>query len=204
MEFWNELLTKASWEKLQELTREIDFVLIGGWAAYLWTGKHKSKDIDIVVSYETLAGLQRRYRVEKNDRLKKYEIKFEKFDIDIYLPHYSSLTIPAEELAKYETKVQNIKTISAEALLIMKQGAETARRGSQKGQKDAIDIITLLLYAPINLKQYAEMLERYGLEKFTSELAYVIKGFENVGHLYMDFNEFSKWKRKMLDEIRRL
>ena len=54
-EFWNELVTQASWERLQELSKEIDFVLIGGWAAYLWTGKHKSKDIDIIVDYETLA-----------------------------------------------------------------------------------------------------------------------------------------------------
>jgi hypothetical protein len=32
MEFWNEVLTKASWEKLIQLSKEIDFILIGGWA----------------------------------------------------------------------------------------------------------------------------------------------------------------------------
>ena len=121
-EFWNELVTQASWERLQELSKEIDFVLIGGWAAYLWTGKHKSKDIDIIVDYETLAKLQQNYRLEKNERLHKYEIKLEKFDIDIYVPFFSELTLPVNDIMKdHTTKVQNIKTIKPEALLILKQ-----------------------------------------------------------------------------------
>ena len=132
-EFWNELVTQASWERLQELSKEIDFVLIGGWAAYLWTGKHKSKDIDIIVDYETLAKLQQNYRLEKNERLHKYEIKLEKFDIDIYVPFFSELTLPVNDIMKdHTTKVQNIKTIKPEALLILKQGAEIARRNSVK------------------------------------------------------------------------
>jgi len=50
MEFWNNTLTEKSWKILQQLKKEnFDFVLIGGWAAYLWTKLHKSKDIDIVI-----------------------------------------------------------------------------------------------------------------------------------------------------------
>ncbi len=207
MEFWNELITKASWEKLQQLTKEIDFVLIGGWAAYLWTKKHKSKDIDILVDYETLAELQRNYRVEKNDRLRKYEIKLEKFDMDIYLPHYSKLTIAPEDLiAECTTKIEGMKTISGEALLVLKQGAEIDRRNSTKGKKDVIDIITLLIYAPIDLKKYEEILKKYKLERFVDELTHTIKNFDEkeIAHLYLDFNEFSKWKKRILEELKKI
>ena len=50
MEYWNELITQKSWDVLQKL-KKINFVLIGGWASYLWTSSHKSKDIDIIVDF---------------------------------------------------------------------------------------------------------------------------------------------------------
>ena len=43
-EFWSEVVTRASWEKMQELSKNYDFIVIGGWSAYLWTKMHKSKD----------------------------------------------------------------------------------------------------------------------------------------------------------------
>lgn len=109
-EFWSELLTKASWEKLIELAKnkDLNFVVIGGWAAYLWAGIHKSKDIDILVDHETLLRLRAMYTVEKNDRLNRYEIKLDKFDIDIYLPGYSRLALPAEEILASAQTVQGI------------------------------------------------------------------------------------------------
>ncbi|HLD75822.1 MAG TPA: hypothetical protein VI874_02295, partial [Candidatus Norongarragalinales archaeon] len=61
-------------------------MLIGGWAAFLWTGKHKSKDIDIVVGHDALSGLKQRQALTKNEKLRKYEIKRGDVDIDIYTP----------------------------------------------------------------------------------------------------------------------
>ena len=50
MEFWNSALTEKSWKVLLQLKeKNFDFVVIGGWAAYLWTSLHKSKDVDIAV-----------------------------------------------------------------------------------------------------------------------------------------------------------
>lgn len=207
MEFWSELLTKASWKKLTQLSKEIRFTLIGGWAAYLWTGLHKSKDIDIIVDYEDLLNLQQTYRLEKNDRLKKYEIKFDKFDIDIYLPGYSKLAIPAEDLKnEYSTKIEGITTVIPEALLILKQGAEIERRNTIKGKKDAIDILTLLIHAPFNFKRYKELLSRYKKEEYIEELATVIRNFDDrdIKYLNIDFIAFKKWKSKILEELKRL
>jgi hypothetical protein len=197
-DFWNELLTKASWEKLQELSKEYDFILIGGWAIFLWTGMHKSKDIDIIVDYNTLSNLQEKYTLNKNDRLKIYEIKFDEFDIDIYLPYYSKLIIPTEDLEHLSVHVQGIRTLSPEVLLVLKQGAELERRSSIKGQKDAIDILTILIHSSVDLKAYKKLLVKYDLNQYVNELIYVIKSFDtrNTDYLDMNFKKFVNWKKK--------
>ncbi len=205
MEFWNESLTKASWEKLTELSKEIKFILIGGWAAYLWTGLHKSKDIDIIADYDTLAYLNKKYDLNKNESLKKYEIKFDKFDVDIYLPHYSRLTIPAEDLKNYTAVVKGLTTLIPEAFLILKQGAEVERRHSIKGRKDAIDILTLLMYAPLDIKKYKEILMKYHKKDYIAELIFIINNFDNddLQYLNIDFMKFKKWKKEMLSKLQK-
>lgn len=206
MEFWSEALTRASWSKLVELHKKYDFIIIGGWAAFLWTGKHKSKDIDIVVSYGTLAKLQSEFLLEKNDRLKKYEIKTEDFDIDIYVPHYSVLAIPAEELQKLATKLHGMKTVVPEALLILKQGAEVERRDAVKGMKDSIDILTLLAFTDIDLKKYAGLLKKYKKERYLHELLQILANFsdKDIKYLGMDFRKFKKWKHEIVVKIKAL
>ena len=122
-EFWHESLTQASWEKLAELSKEYDFTVIGGWAAWLWTKQHKSRDIDIVADYGTLEGLRQKYGVRKNDRLKKYEIKMQDFDVDIYVPYYSNPGIIAEDLVKLADSLEGFNVVKAEVLLVLKLNA---------------------------------------------------------------------------------
>ena len=204
-EFWHESLTEESWKRLQELSKETDLVVIGGWSVWLWTKQHKSKDIDILVGFDELAKLKEKYVLEKNDRLRKYEIKMQGFDVDIYLPFYSKLALPAEELAREKVKIEGISTIACEALLILKQGAEIERRGTVKGQKDTVDILTILLYAPVNFKKYFELLEKHKKEGFAKELAIAIKGFnaaDSGRYLGLPFLEFNKKKKELLEKIK--
>ena len=202
-EFWNELITKASWEKLLEINQRYEFILIGGWATYLWTKKHKSKDIDIVVDYSELQKFNAEFRLEKNERLKKYEIKLDDFDIDIYLPKFSKLSLPVEVLSKYKVKIEGINTISSEALVVLKQGAEIARRGSIKGRKDQIDLLTILTSSDFDIKKYSEFITKYRLERYKEELINVVKNFSKNDLAYVGFNEhyFSKWKKEFLRKI---
>ncbi|MBI4149013.1 hypothetical protein HY491_01065, partial [Candidatus Woesearchaeota archaeon] len=65
MEYWNDLITQKSWEALQKL-KNVRFVLIGGWAAYLWTRSHKSKDVDIIVDVDELEKIKNDFMVHKN------------------------------------------------------------------------------------------------------------------------------------------
>src|SRR3989338_7816716 len=205
-EFWHESLTEESWKKLQELSKETKLTLIGGWAVWLWTKQHKSKDIDLVVDFQELASLKEKYSLEKNDRLKKYEIKLQGFDIDIYLPYYSKLSLPVEELLKEKVKIEGINTVSCEALLILKQGAEIDRRKTIKGQKDVIDLLALLFFAPIDFKKYFNLLAKNKKENFAKELIEEINSFnpkDSEKYLGMNFNDFSKKKKELLEKIKK-
>ena len=71
MAYYHDIITQKSWEELKILNKRIEFVIIGGWATYLYTRELKSKDIDIIVDYDNLGRLKEAYGVTKNERLKK-------------------------------------------------------------------------------------------------------------------------------------
>ena len=85
----------------------------------------------------------------------------------------------------------------------MKQGAELDRGNSVKGQKDRIDIMTLLFYSDIDFKKYNEILKRYNLD-YLKELKRIITAFKDVNHLNVNVKEFKKRKNKLLEEIKSL
>lgn len=203
MEFWNSLLTEKSWDLLLKINQEpFNFILIGGWAAYLWTNMHKSKDIDIVLEdFKDLNYLKRKYNLKKNDNLKKYEIEFEEIDVDIYVPFYSKLAIPVEDIKKYTIKIKGIKVVKPEALLLLKQGAEMDRKHSVKGTKDQIDIMTLLIYSDVEFKKYKEMLKRYRLEQFFQRLKEIVKNFQDIKYLNLNPREFKLRKKEILEKL---
>ena len=119
-EFWHNLITEKSFHLLQELRKDFDFVLIGGWAIYFYTHSLKSKDIDIIVSLETLGQLKQKFEVYKNERLQKYEIKIEGIDVDIYIPYWSDLGLPIEKIIKNTVSIEGFKLPTKEALLTLK------------------------------------------------------------------------------------
>jgi hypothetical protein len=199
-EYWNTLLTEKSWNILQDIKRKYDFILIGGWAAYLLAKQQKSRDIDIVVGIKELEKLKKENLI-KNDRLKKYELKREEIDIDIYVEYYSQLTIPPEELKNHFIETQGFKVASPEALLVLKQGAYADRQNSVKGEKDKLDIISLLFFTGIDFKQYKAILAKYELEAFLGELKKILAGFKGYDALGMTPREFKKKKEALLLEI---
>jgi len=199
VEFWNSLLTEKSWELLQELKKKYSFILIGGWAAFLVAQRQKSKDIDIVVSLNELQKLKAEGLI-KNDRLKKYEIKKEA-DIDVYLEHYSKFAIPSEDLKNYKTTIQGFEVVCPEALLILKQAAYNDRKNSIKGEKDLLDILSILFFANIDFNKYGEILKKYGLQKYQTELRSLIKSFRDYDKLNLAPSEFKKIKNKILEKI---
>ena len=206
MEFWNELVTGKSWEVLLKLRREpVPFTLIGGWAAYLWTRMQKSKDIDIVLEdHAGLEYLKQHFTLKKNDSLRKYEIIVDGIDVDIYVPYFSRLTLPAEDIRGYSTIVENIRVARPEALLVLKQGAEMDRGDSVKGRKDRLDIMALVLRTEMDWQLYRELLERYSLAGHLQRLRGIVGSFEDIRYLGLNPREFKLAKGKIAEIVRHL
>jgi len=202
MEFWNEVIIDKSWDLLQNLRKNIDFILIGGWAVYLLTKAFKSKDIDIIVDFENLSKLKE-LGIRKNDKLKKYETDIEGTDIDIYVSYYSKFVLPTEDIIKETVNVEGFKLPKSEILLILKQQAEISRKNVVKGQKDRTDILALLLNKKINFSVYKKTLEKFGIKDYFRHLKKIVssanKEFEYLG--ITNPREIKKIKQRILAEI---
>jgi len=207
MEFWNDEIIEKSWEKLIELKSEIGFVLIGGWAVYLYTKLYKSKDIDIIVDYDALKHLRANYVMGKNERLRRYEVKLEEgFDIDVYVPKYSKLAIPAEDIMKMTTVKEGFKVPRPEVLLLLKLGALIDRKESIKGSKDAIDVAGMLFFANCDLGFFKELTIKYDLMNYSRALLSTIENFDPslIKYLNLNQNGFSKLRKEYASEIRKI
>ena len=204
-EFWNSALTEKSFSILLNLKKlPFEFVVIGGWAAYLWTKAHKSKDIDILLkNFEDMKYLREHYSLKKNDNLKKYEIKIEEIDTDIYVPFYSYLALPVEECIKHTAKIDGIEVVSPEILLILKQGAEIDRRDSVKGAKDRIDVMSLLIYSPVDFRKYSMLLKQNKIEHYFQRLKGIINGFKDIEYIGLNPREFRLKKQEILEGLKK-
>lgn len=194
-------MTERSWNILQQIKRKFNFILIGGWAVYLWTQAMKSKDIDIIVDFQTLEKIKKEFDLRKNDHLKKYELKVEEIDIDIYVPYYSDLAIPIEKMQK--TAIEGFEVLCMEELLILKQKAELERAMSEKGEKDRIDIMGILLNCDVDFNRYRTLLAEHNLQNFLSRLISIVKNFKEYKYLNLNPREFKLRKKQVLDKLKR-
>lgn len=171
MELWNDLITEKSKELLFKLKETTNFVLIGGWAVWLYSQALKSKDIDVYINFDDFFKLQDFFMSQGlptslNSQLNKYEVKVKDIDIDIYTPHHCNLIIPCKDIfeKKWIKNVEGFRAIIPEALLIMKIDAEQKRHGTIKGFKDRIDILSLLYKANINKDLLKNLAKIYNLD----------------------------------------
>ena len=203
MEFWNSDITNESWKELLVLSTKYNFILIGGWAIYLYTKLQKSRDIDMVVDYDQFKLLSVDFEMRKNPSLYKYEIKFQKFDIDVYTPFYSKLTVPPEDLINNYTLIENIRVPRVEELLILKLGAFDYRMNSIKGQKDRLDITGLAFYSNIDYSRLKTLLNKYEKPSYIDLYVNAIAHIEKRLLPFLNLNEstYAKMKKKTLEKI---
>ncbi len=203
-EFWDDLILDRSWNVLISLTKEIDFILIGGWAVYLHAKAIKSKDIDIIVDFENLEKIKLTRGLKKTDFLRKYETKINEISVDIYVPFYSRFSLSIEAINKNIVRIEGFKMPKPEVLLILKQQAELERKDSIKGQKDRIDILNLLLNSEINLKNYLAIAEKHGIENYVKRLKEIVRGARSEFY-YLGIDDTRKIKlikEKILQQMR--
>jgi hypothetical protein len=204
MEFWNDIATDGSWKVLIWLKKEVDFILIGGWACYLLTKTMKSKDVDIIVDYETLAKMKSKRNVKKTPFLKKYETKIDEISVDVYVPFYSEFVIPIEYIIKNVRAIEGFKVPVPEILLILKQQAELERMHSAKGEKDRVDILNILINANVDFEKYADLTKKFKIEKYKKRLREIILGAKKeFGYLGLtDLRKVKLIKRDLLGKLK--
>lgn len=200
-EFYQDLITQKSFKILQGLKRRYKFILIGGWAVFLYTRALKSKDIDLIVDYGELEKLKKEFDLAKNDRLKKYEIKQEEIDIDIYLPHYSEIGLPVEAVGDYIVSRGGFFVPKIEALLILKQFVFSRRQGTAKGEKDRLDVLSLLKTEEVNWRFYLGLIKKYGLGDFKENLGRLLKETRQAPELDLNEYQAAKLRNKIFEEM---
>jgi len=201
MEYYHDLITEKSFKILQNLKRKFKFILIGGWAIFLYTKALKSKDIDIIVDYDELENFKKEFDIVKNERLKKYEVKIEQIDIDIYLPYYSNIGLRIEEVKKYTQSIEAFEVPIPEVLLILKTYTFFQRRNTTKGRKDLVDIFSLLLKEIINWQEYKELIKKYDLEEINKKLKELVSSTKSISELNLLNHQLSRLKRKILENL---
>jgi hypothetical protein len=200
-EFYHTIITEKSFELLQKLKRKFNFILIGGWAIFLYSKALKSKDIDIIIDYKELGKFKKEFRVFKNERLKKYEVKAEQTDIDIYLPFFSDLGILVEEIKNHAQSIEGFVVPIPEILLILKTFAYQDRKGTTKGRKDIIDIFSLICSQKIDWQKYKNLIEKYKLNEINQELKNLIAEQKSIPELDLLNHKISKLKEKTLSSF---
>lgn len=198
-QFWQDSVTEKSYTELKRLVKKYDFVLIGGWAVFLYSKKMKSKDIDIIVSFEELSKLKKEYELNKNAQLNKYEINLGEFDVDIYLPHYSRIGFPLEEIWDYCQNIEGFIVPQIEILLLLKLFAYRDRKGSPKGDKDKIDVIGLLEAADFVWDIFRKFDKSRELE---NEIKEILQSVQRVRELGLGDQKMAKLRKKVLTELK--
>ncbi|MBU3969100.1 hypothetical protein KJ991_02740 [Patescibacteria group bacterium] len=197
-QFYHNIITEKSWQFLREFKKNRNFILIGGWAVFLYSRSLKSKDIDIIVDYNDLEKLKSEFDIFKNERLKKYEIKHGEFDVDIYLPHYSDLGVDIEKIEEKAVSREGFSVPEIEILLMLKLYAWGSRRGSVKGQKDELDIFSLAFLPEFNWQRYLDYTQIFHFENYNNFLIELIKKTKEIKELGINQQKMAKIRKRIL------
>jgi hypothetical protein len=144
-------------------------ILIGGWATFIRVGGEISLDIDLITSQESrhkLEQLMTDLSPSNNHQGRKLRATIDNVHLDIYLPYESQLggrlRLKVEVLAEYpdELSFEKWTLLRLEAHITTKMAALLDRHFSEKGQKDAREILALLKLEDADPTVAAEILQR--------------------------------------------
>ena len=142
-------------------------ILIGGWATFIRVGGEISLDIDLITtpaSRHKIEAVMTDVSSSNNHQGKKLRATIDNVHLDIYLPHESQLgaklRLRVEVLAQYPDSLSFEKwtLLCIEAHIATKMAALLDRHFSEKGQKDAREILALLKLEGVDPKIAAEIL----------------------------------------------
>jgi len=139
--------------------------------------------------------------------MKRYEIKLmEGLNINIYLPKYSKLVIPIEDIENLTLMKDGFILPKPEVLLILKIAEYLDNQNNIIGTESAINIASLVLFANCDFNLFKELIDKYKLRGYIKLLFLIIEKFDRSLIKYLDLNEneFAKLRKKYIDEIRKI
>ena len=164
-------------------------ILIGGWATFIRVGGEISLDIDLITSQESrhkLEQLMTDLSPSNNHQGRKLRATIDNVHLDIYLPYESQLgdrlRLKVEVLAEYpdELKFEKWTLLRLEAHIATKMAALLDRHFSEKGQKDAREILALLKLGDVDPTVAAEILQRASTISIEDLPAMIGKAFDLI------------------------
>lgn len=148
-EEWGDLLKEV--EELGQFFPDTA-TFIGGMAVWnhcVAEGRHllaaMTHDVDFVIGMAEFSDLKELEVVSHNTRLGKHEFIRGELSFDVYVQYQNSLAVPADEIISESETVNGVRVANLGHLLKLKAIAAMDRKNSTKGQKDADDIVRILL-----------------------------------------------------------
>jgi hypothetical protein len=183
-------------------------ILIGGWATFVRVGGEISLDIDLITSQESrhkLEQLMTDLSPSNNHQGRKLRATIDDVHLDIYLPFESQLgsklRLKVEVLAEYPDEVSFEKWIllRLEAHIATKMAAILDRHFSEKGQKDAREILALLKLDGVDPVIAAEVLDRASTVDIQELPAMIGEAFDLIGTIV----KLSKADQKLIAAVKK-
>jgi hypothetical protein len=165
-------------------------ILIGGWATFVRVGGEISLDIDLITSQGSrhkLEQLMTDLAPSNNHQGRKLRATIDDVHLDIYLPYESQLggrlRLKVEVLAEYpdELSFEKWTLLRLEAHIATKMAALLDRHFSEKGQKDAREILALLKLDGVDPVVAAEVLHRSSTVSIQNLPAMIGEAFDLIG-----------------------
>ena len=141
------------------------------------------------------------YDVSKNERLKKYEARRGEVQIDVYLPHYSFLGIPVEDLMQHSSSLEGFTVLKKEWLFILKLYVLSQRVRSVKGEKDFLDLLSLF-QSGLNETPILKIIKKYSLEKTLDLFIGLLNERTHVPELNLNPHTYKKIKTEILKSLK--
>jgi hypothetical protein len=165
-------------------------ILIGGWATFVRVGGEISLDIDLITSPQSRHKLEQivtDLSPSNNHQGRKLRATFDDVHLDIYLPFESQLgsklRLKVEVLAEYpdDLSFEKWTLLRLEAHIATKMAALLDRHSSEKGQKDAREILALLKLEGVDPVIAAEVLDRASTLDIVNLPTMIGEAFDLIG-----------------------
>jgi hypothetical protein len=183
-------------------------ILIGGWATFVRVGGEISLDIDLITSQQSRHKLEQMMTdlsPSNNHQGRKLRATFDDVHLDIYLPFESQLgsklRLKVEVLAEYpdELSFEKWTLLCLEAHIGTKMAALLDRHYSEKGQKDAREILALLKLEGVDPVIAAEVLDRASTLDILNLPTMIGEAFDLIGAIL----PLSKADQKIVAEAKK-